>query len=256
MVLCRCLVAGALLWKQRSQEATHSAVDLWISVSWKCRVSFRVSSCRVYVRSYSLVGAGEVDRSHNELQRLITTSLPGSPTDWLEVWRKLVWNFNTFTIWSCFFHCLNALLLWLLLLWGRKMWSLVITPDCLEEHRYHDTMGNRSVSCEWLYGPSASVLTHYCSGVSWRAAGGGSALPACAVCPRTRRGALLCIRRFRGSIFHFHRNWGKWKNHLYPTDEDHSRTRLLRGGQEDFCQMYLSEHLHSHQGNDISHGHT
>lgn len=53
---------------------------------------------------------------------------------------------------------------------------------------------------------------------------------------------------------YFLRHWGKWEEHIHQTDEDYPRHWLLRRGQKGFHQTGLSEHLHSHAGNDPSHG--
>ena len=55
-------------------------------------------------------------------------------------------------------------------------------------------------------------------------------------------------------LIYFLRHWGKWEKHVHQTDEDHPRRRLHRRGQKGLHQTGLSEHLHSHAGNDPSHG--
>lgn len=55
------------------------------------------------------------------------------------------------------------------------------------------------------------------------------------------------------SLYPF-RHWRKREEHVYQADEDYPWRWLLRRGQKGFHQTGLPEHLHSHAGDDPSHG--
>ena len=50
------------------------------------------------------------------------------------------------------------------------------------------------------------------------------------------------------------RDWRVREINLHKTDENYSRVRLQRGGQEDVHKTSLPEHLHGHAIHDQSHG--